>query len=336
MTITDGAHTVTPNSLSDGSLDSLPTKILTHGASGSSVEITIKGATPLSWKAPFRGELGDFLAGFVSEEDFNTQAGMRGSLLFPFANRLRDNKYTWDGTTYDVPMQWDADPEVIHGFVRIEDWDLVSEELDNPEFAAVTFGFTIRKGDHEWYPFDLDVTVRYIVTATEFNVEFGYTNVGEEDAPAGFGWHPYFRVPGHETFDGLTLKIPARNRVITDAKLVPLEGDAAYEAREDDLVHPTMDGVNYDDAWCDLVADEDGIYRTTLTEPETGAGLAVWQEYGTVLIYTGGSFPVARGSVAIEPVESTTDAFNRSDRDSEVRLAPQATRVFRFGGTVLQ
>lgn len=335
MTLSGSAAGAALNTLTDGALGSLPTKVLTHGASGSTMELTVKGATPLSWKAPFRGELGEFLAGFVSEDDFDSQAGMRNSLLFPFQNRLRDNKYTWDGSTYDVPKQWDADPEVIHGFVRINDWDLVSAELDNPEFAAVTFGYTIRKNDYEWYPFDLDVTVRYILTATEFNVEFAYANVGESDAPANAGWHPYFCIPGHETFDALTLKVPGRTRIVMDGALVPLVGDEAYEPREGDLVHAPMAGVDYDDAWGDLVADEDGIFRTTITEPETGAGLAMWQEYGNVLVFTGGWFPVARGSIAIEPVESTTDAFNRDDRDSEVRIAPGTKKVFRFGATVL-
>lgn len=336
MTFTEGASTGAPNSLSDGTLGTLPTKILTHGASGSIAEFAVKGATPLSWKAPFRGELGDFLAGFTSEEDFLGQAGMRNSLLFPFANRLRDEKYTWDGVTYEVPLQWKTDPEVIHGFVRVNDWDLVSTELEDPSFAAVTFGFTIRADEYAWYPFSLDITVRYVLTATEFNVEFSYTNVGDSDLPANFGWHPYFRVPGHETFDDLRLKVPGRARVAMDDKLVPLAGDAAYVRREDDLVHETMAGVNYDDAWADTVADADGIVRTTLTEPETGAGLAVWQDRGTVLIFTGGWFPIARGSIAIEPVESTTDAFNRPDRDADVRLAPEQNRTFRFGATVLQ
>lgn len=336
MTMTDDARAASTNSLSDGALGVYPTKVLTHGDSGSNVEIAVKGATVLTWKAPFRGELGDFLAGFVSDEDLDGQGGMRNGLLFPFANRLRDDQYSWDGVTYSVPMQVPADPEVIHGYVRVQDWDVVSTELDNPDFAAVTFGYEIRKGDHEWYPFSLDVWVRYEVSASGLDVTFGYRNVGETDAPAGFGWHPYFRVPGHETFDDLRLRVPARSMVVTDSKLVPLAGEDAYSRTDADFIHSPMAGVDYDTAFADLVADEDGIIRTTLTEPDTGAGLVVWQERGTVLIYTGGSFPVPRGSIAIEPVESTTDAFNRADREHEVRLAPGAVREFKFGAYVVE
>lgn len=323
------------NSISDGALDAMPTKILRHGASGAQLEIAVCGATPLTWKAPFRGEISDFITGFVSQADFETQAGMRNSLMFPFANRLRNDQYTWDGVTHRVPKQCVNDPEVIHGFVRVNDWEVLEAELDNPAFAALSFGYTIRAGQYEWYPFDLDVTVRYEITATDFSVELTYTNVGDVDAPAGAGWHPYWQIPGHATFDDLELRVPGRVQIMMDDKLVPLAGEAAYKPVDQDIVHNPLAGVDYDDAWDQLVPESDGIIRTMLTEPQTGAGLAVWQERGTVLVYTGGSFPRPRGAIAIEPVESTTDAFNRPDRDSDVRLAPGTTREFRFGATVL-
>jgi len=335
MTTTDGTQSAETNTLTDGLLGTLPTKILRLGATGASIEVAVKGATLLSWNASFKGVTGNFVAGFVSEEDFYSQAGMRNGLLFPFANRLRNNQYTWDGVTYTVPKQTEADPEVIHGFVRLNDWQFEGAQLDDPTAAALTFSYQIREGEYDWYPFSLDIAVRFELTADELAVTFEYRNVGSVDLPAGFGWHPYFRLPGHETFDELSLKVPGRARILMDANLVPLEGDAAYEPRDSDLVHQTMAGVNYDDAWDKLVADEDGVIRTTLTEPDTGDGLAVWQDRGTVLIYTGGSFPVPRGSIAIEPVESTTDAFNRPDREDEVRLVPGEERVFRFGATIL-
>ncbi len=331
MSRTEGAL----NTLTEGSLGSLPTKILQLGATGATIEVAVKGATLLSWRAPFKGVHGDLVAGFVSEEDFDSQAGMRNGLLFPFANRLRNNEYTWDGVTYTVPKQTEADPEVIHGFVRLNDWVFEGAELDNPEQAALTFSYEIREGQYDWYPFSLDVAVRFELTTSGLNVSFSYRNVGDVDLPAGFGWHPYFRLPGHETFNDLELKVPGRARIAMDEHLVPLAGDDAYIEREDDLVHATMEGVDYDDAWDRLVADEDGIIRTTLLEPDTRKGLEIWQDRGTVLIYTGGSFPVPRGSIAIEPVESTTDAFNRPDREHEVRLLPSQERVFRFGATIV-
>lgn len=325
----------TDNTVVTSELDSLPTYVLTHGASGSRVVIARRGATVLSWTAPWKGQLGDFMEGFISEEDFTGQAGMRNGLLFPFANRLRDASYTWDGVTYTVPMQCAGDPETIHGFVRLHDWELVASELDSPEAARLTFAYSIREGEYEWYPFSLDIAVTYELTATSLNVSFAYKNVGTSDAPANFGWHPYYKIPGHDVIDDLALRVPAHTQVETDEALIPLPGDAAYSPLPGELWHETLEDVHYDTAFADLVADGDGIVRTYLTEGDRGAGLSLWQERGTVLVYTEGKFPHYRGSIAIEPVESTTDAFNREDRDAEVRLAPGAERIFRFGATVI-
>ena len=331
----DEIMTTSANTVTDSLLGTMPTKVLHHGASGARVEIAICGATVLNWQAPFKGELGDFIAGFVSEEDFWSQKGMRNSLMFPFANRLRNDQYTWDGATYEVPKQYRNDPEVIHGFVRVDDWVVGAAETADATFVAQTFTYQIRGANQAWYPFDLDITVRYELTATDLNVSFTYRNVGTDSAPAGVGWHPYFMVPGHVTFDDLKLEIPGRTKVLMDDKFVPLAGDAAYERGDANVVHSALAGVDYDDAWLDLVADPDGIVRTRLTEPATGAGMAMWQDRGSVLIYTGGAFPVLRGSIAIEPVESTTDAFNRPDREQDVRLDAGAERTFRFGASVL-
>lgn len=321
--------------ISDGFLGELPTKILRHGPSGAQVEIAIKGATVLSWHAPFRGKLGSFLAGFETQEAFESQSGMRNAIMFPFANRLAGDQYTWDRVTYQVPKQYKFDPEVIHGFVRVADWEVGAAELDNPNYVAQTFSYSIKSEQHAWYPFDLEVAVRFELNATDLSVTLSYRNVGTSSAPASSGWHPYFQVPEHDTFDDLRLSVPGRVQIKMDDKLIPLAGEDAYQQLSAHVVHDPLAGVEYDDAWDGLLADGDGISRTTLTEPNTGAGLVVWQERGTVLVFTGSEDPAPRASIAIEPVESTTNAFNRPDREKDVRLDPGAERVFKFGASVI-
>lgn len=326
---------VNAHAINDGFLGELPTKILRHGPSGAQMEIAIKGATVLSWQAPFRGELGNFLAGFESQEAFESQSGMRAAIMFPFANRLANDQYTWDGVTYQVPKQYENDPEVIHGFVRVANWEVGPEELDNPKYVAQTFTYSIRADQRVWYPFDLEVAVRFELSATDLSVALSYRNVGTASAPAGSGWHPYWQVPGHGTFDDLRLSVPGRVQIMLDDKLIPLDGESAYKQLTADVVHNPLAGVDYDSAWDGLIADGDGIIRTTLTEPETGAGLVVWQDHGTVLVFTGSQDPAPRASIAIEPVESTTNAFNRPDREADVRLDAGAGRVFKFGASVI-
>lgn len=329
--------TTATNEITDGTFGDLPTKVLRHGPSGSQAEILLRGATLLSWRAPWGGEgTAELIDGYRDQADFERQHGGRSAILLPFANRLRDNRYTFDGVTHEVGLQYPVDKEVIHGNVRMSDWTVVAEDATDPRATSLTLTCSVRPEDSESYPFSLDATVRFELTAGSLDVRLEIRNVGEQDAPVAAGWHPYFLIPGHDRIDGLALRVPGRAAIVMDENLIPLAGAEAYEPRTEDLVHGTLEGVAYDHAWVRLVADTDGRVRTVLSDPRTGDGVAVWQQHGTVLVFTGETLDRPRESVAIEPLESITDAFNRPDREAEVRLPAGVARTFSFGAEVVR
>ena len=104
-----------------------------------------------------------------------------------------------------------------------------------------------------------------------------------------------------------------------------------------DAVGPVaLAGTCLDTAFTDLVPAADGRARTRVLDPSTGAGLELWQERGNMHVYTGdGLDERARASIALEPVESLTNAFNRPDCSQQVRLEPGEGREFRFGARVI-
>ena len=72
--------------------------------------------------------------------------------------------------------------------------------------------------------------------------------------------------------------------------------------------------------------------RTRLRDPASGLGLAVWQESGVLLAFSADTVSRdARRSLALEPMQSWSNAFNRSDCAQTIRLAPGAERHFRCG-----
>jgi aldose 1-epimerase len=78
--------------------------------------------------------------------------------------------------------------------------------------------------------------------------------------------------------------------------------------------------------------DAGGLLRSRLRDPATGLGLALWQERGVMLAFTADTVSRdVRGSLALEPMESWADAFNRADCADAIRLAPGAMRRFRCG-----
>jgi aldose 1-epimerase len=86
------------------------------------------------------------------------------------------------------------------------------------------------------------------------------------------------------------------------------------------------------DAYADLRCDADGRARTRLRDPASGLAIAVWQASGVMLAFTADTVTRdVRRAVALEPMESWADAFNRPDCAEAIRLAPGAERRFLCG-----
>jgi aldose 1-epimerase len=167
-------------------------------------------------------------------------------------------------------------------------------------------------------------------------VDIGVRNVGERVAPCFCGWHSYFRLRD----DGVgecELQLPARQTIRTDAALIPLPGATAYASLDQ---HPELDFRQprrigdsvLDTGFTELTADSDGRIRTHLRDPRSGLAIALWQQRGAVQVFTGDTLDEGRRrSVALEPMEAMTDAFNREDCAAAIVLAPGASRHFSCG-----
>jgi aldose 1-epimerase len=82
----------------------------------------------------------------------------------------------------------------------------------------------------------------------------------------------------------------------------------------------------------DLSFGPTGRAETVLRNPETGDELRVWQNAGLLHVFTGDTLTRdRRRSIALEPVEAMTNAFNRDELAAAVRLDPGRQRRFRFG-----
>ena len=61
-------------------------------------------------------------------------------MLFPFPNRIRDGRFTWDGRTYQLPLNDPAKKNAIHGFACRHPWRVVDHGAD-AQSAWVTVEF---------------------------------------------------------------------------------------------------------------------------------------------------------------------------------------------------
>lgn len=233
------------------------------------------------------------------------QKGYPSALLFPFPNRVRDGKYTFQGTEYQLDRNETGRSHAIHGFVNDVPFEVTSQRKNG---ITLTYKYN---GDRSGYPFPFVLEVSYsIVKKNTFRLAYSFTNTGTHDMPCGFGWHPYFMLADSKVSE-MSLTVPAHYTFELDDTVIPFQAnDSAVQesSREEttfSLRNTILDNV-YKVKESDKTASvilSNGKLNLTITQ-QTGSN-----RLNYFVLYT----PPARNSIAIEPQTSNINAFNNED-----------------------
>lgn len=302
---------------------------------GHCARIALHGAALLNLEVPRHGVPFDIAWGYHSGAEILARAGSHFAILAPFGGRVANARYTFDGRNHDLAPGAVGDArEFRHGFVRDAAFAIASIAVADDSAAVTLATSAIRP--RPGYPFAIDLAVEFTLDADGLSLAADMHNVGEHAAPCFFGWHAYLRV-GDGAIDNWELTLPACDTIATDARLIPLPGDAAYQPLDqvpalDFRTSRRVGATVLDTGYAHLAPATDGHLRTRLADPDSGFAISVWQERGIVHAFTGDSLGTgARSAVALEPMECMADAFNRAEWSAAIRLEAGATRVFRCG-----
>lgn len=310
--------------------------VLSDHRDGRRLRIARHGASLLGFELPHRGLIHDLADGYRDAAEVVARPGSRFAIMAPFAGRVADAHYCFDGELEDLqPGVIGAERAARHGFVRGAEFAIDALQADEAGAQVVLSTQAIRP--QPGYPHAIDLVVVFTLDAGGLTLEARMHNVGKQAAPCFFGWHPYFRLADDTVVDGWQLQIPAQTLIRTGADLIALPGAAAYvsldEAPALDFRTPRLIGDSIiDQGYTDLDVEPDGRIRTRLRDPASGLGIAVWQERGVMHAFTGDTISRdPRWSMALEPMECMADAFNRPECAEAIRLEPGQERHFRCG-----
>lgn len=274
--------------------------------SGASVSLQTLGGGIQSIKVPDRnGVLADVVLGFDNPQQYtDADLGYQGLLVGRVANRIRDAKFSIDGTEYTLPANqgtW-----TLHGGGRFSFnvWEVI-DTTDN----SVTFS-RFSPDMEDGFPGNFTLTVKY--TFTDDNVlRLEYSVKSDKKTAANPTNHAYFNLSGNdsETVENHYLQINADYFTETDENQLPtgelgeLDGTmmdfSSLHKIGDRINEPfraVIDGIGYDNNYCLRNKFGEFFKAAVLYHKESGRKMEVYTDLPAVQLYCGGWLKKEKGS----------------------------------------
>jgi len=238
-------------------------------------------------------------------------------ILFPFPNRIRDGRFTWDGKAYQLPIGDPTNKNAIHGFALNRAWRVVDEgasagsawitgefhaSIDAPETLAL-------------WPSDYRLRVTYRLFDGVMRVEAEADNPDTKPLPFGLGYHPHFALAPFGGPQAIVTVAASKYWQLLDSLPTGtlLEVDDPRDLRHGQF----MAGLQLDDVMTNLYNfaydQQDNIGLVGVVQhPSAERILTLWVggDFRELVLFT----PPHREAICLEPYTCITDAINLTQR----------------------
>ncbi|MEH6536345.1 MAG: aldose 1-epimerase [Psychroserpens sp.] len=125
--------------------------------------------------------------------DFDTSTykdNYASSVLFPFANRIKDGEYTFNDSKYELDCNESDKNNALHGLVYNKTFVCVHKTLTS-NYASLTLQYK-DAGKSKGFPFKFNIELIYTLSQSGLNLSAKVVNECDKTFPFTLGWHPYF------------------------------------------------------------------------------------------------------------------------------------------------
>ncbi len=131
--------------------------------------------------------------------------GKHSPVLFPIVGTLKNNRYCFEGVTYQLAR---------HGFARDFEFEIVHQSS-----SEVVFSLQSNTQTKQVYPFDFELQISYSLKENELEIGYKIFNNDNVIMPFSIGGHPAFALP--LDFENYTLVFEKEEILMS----FPLEND---------------------------------------------------------------------------------------------------------------
>lgn len=260
----------------------------------------------------------DLIYGYSNEEE---KTASMGDVLFPFPGRVENAEYEFKGEKYKLSGLRIKDGHANHGFAKWAEWEIEEKQENRAKLS-----FLLEKTEYagKGYPFSLKITLTYSLGDEGMRCDARIENKGNETAPFGLGFHPYFTV-GSENVDEMISNIRARKLVQFDENLKPSGEIVAVEGDLDFNEPKKIGDLAIDNCFTDLEF-KNGRVETKISN-EKRESVIVWQDenFPYLQVFSADTLDEKhrRKGFAIEPQTCAGYAFNMPELGLRI-LEPKA------------
>tara|TARA_B110000091_G_scaffold28402_1_gene28342 strand:+ start:580 stop:1482 length:903 start_codon:yes stop_codon:yes gene_type:complete len=223
------------------------------------------------------------------QPDFEYKDSYASSILFPFAGRIQDGKYSFQENYFQLNCNQIGE-NALHGLVYNKIFELIEKE-ETTNRCSVTIGYKETK-EIQGFPYTYEIYLTYLLTEKEISLSVKIKNTDTKAFPFTLGWHPYFI---SDDISKSILRFKSDKKIAFDENLITKEVVA--------LKTPEIfkiDNKQLDD--CFLLKTNKIGFSTPTYQIEITTDL----EDNYLQMYT----PLGLSVIAIEPMTGVSNSFN--------------------------
>jgi len=223
--------------------------------------------------------------------DFNYNASYASAVLFPFANRIENGKYTFKNTKFQLDCN-EKGLNALHGLVYNKKFEIV-HTIKSSSYASVTIVYQELE-ESKGFPFKYNIQLMYTLTNDEISLSVTIKNTDVNPFPFTLGWHPYFFT---DALSKSVLKFKSDKKIVFDENLITNKIEA-YNA------HAVFKVENKALDDCFILNSNTIGFKTSNYQIEISTN----QLENYLQLYTPENLPL----IAIEPMTGVSNSFNNN------------------------
>lgn len=214
------------------------------------------------------------------------------SILFPFANRVKDGKYVYNNQEFQFEINEPGNNNALHGLVYNKTFQVIDKKTTS-DFASITLEYSEVK-ESIGFPYNYTIQLEYIIKNNSVDINVLVKNTDTKTFPFTLGWHPYFT--SSDLYNS-TLNIDSNKQLIFDDRCLTMgvsniKNETNFEVKDKQL----------DD--CFILNSN----KTQFNTPNYKLLISTSSEENFLQIYT----PPRANTIAIEPTTGVSDSFNNN------------------------